>query len=259
MAISPEFLRQLAAAAARETLPRFRAHLAVENKKAGGFDPVTEADRGAELAIRDLIRRTYPDHGIIGEEFGKENEDAEHVWVIDPIDGTRAFITGLPVWGTLTGLKHKGRAVAGFMSQPFTDELYYCDGKSSYYEGPGGASRLSTRAISELGDATILTTTPALYAGEKRERYERLEKSCRLARYGTDCYAFAMLASGFADIVCETDLNSYDIVALIPIIEQAGGCVTRWDGGRAEEGGDVLAAGTRQLHEKALKVLNGAN
>lgn len=259
MAISPEFLRQLAAAAARNTLPHFRSHLAVENKKKGGFDPVTRADRDAELAIRDLIRRTYPDHGIIGEEFGIENGDAETVWVIDPIDGTRAFITGLPVWGTLTGMTHQGRAVAGFMSQPFTGELYFCDGKSSYYEGPGGAARIQTRAGSDLGDATILTTTPALYTGQKRERYGRLETACRLARYGTDCYAFAMLAAGFADLVCEPGLNPYDIVALIPIIEKAGGCVTRWDGGRAEEGGDILAAANPRLHEAALDVLNGGN
>ncbi len=257
MAISPEFLRKLAAAAANETLPRFRAHGAVDNKQAGGFDPVTEADRGAERAIRELIRQTYPDHGIVGEEFGAENPDAENVWVIDPIDGTRAFITGLPVWGTLTGLVTRGRAEAGFMSQPFTGELFFCDGNSSYYEGPGGASQIRTRGTRELSEATILTTTPALYSGVKRERYDELESVCRLARYGTDCYAFAMLASGFADVVCETGLNSYDIAALIPIIEKAGGCVTRWDGGRAENGGDVLAAATPQLHEAALKILNG--
>lgn len=257
MAVSPDFLRQLAAAAANETLPRFRTHGTVDNKEKGGFDPVTEADRGAEMAIRKLISETYPDHGIIGEEFGAENADAEHVWVIDPIDGTRAFITGLPVWGTLAGLVSGARAVAGFMSQPFTGELFFSDGISSYYEGPDGASQIRTRATRSLADATILTTTPALYDGEKRERYDDLENACRLARYGTDCYAFAMLASGFADIVCEPGLNSYDIAALIPIIEKAGGCVTRWDGGRAESGGDVLAAATPELHKAALKMLNG--
>jgi histidinol phosphatase-like enzyme (inositol monophosphatase family) len=257
MAVSPDFLRQLAAAAAAETLPRFRAHGNVENKKTCGFDPVTEADRGAEMAIRAIIRETFPEHGIIGEEFGVENPDAENVWVIDPIDGTRAFITGLPVWGTLAGLVTGGRAVAGFMSQPFTGEFYFSDGNSSHYEGRDGASRIWTRKTRNLADATILTTTPALYAGEKREQYDRLERACRLARYGTDCYAFAMLASGFADVVCETGLNSYDIVALIPIIEQAGGLVTTWDGGRAENGGDVLAAATSELHEKALKTING--
>lgn len=257
MDVTAEFLRGLAAAAAAQTLPRFRVHAAIDNKKPADFDPVTEADRAAELAIRELIRKNFPGHGVIGEEFGSENTDAEYVWVIDPIDGTRAFITGLPVWGTLVGLKRAGRAVAGFMSQPFTGELYYCDGEASYYEGPGNGSRMYTRSTRTLDAATILTTTPALYKGTARERYGRLEAGVRLARYGTDCYAFAMLAAGFADLVCEPGLNSYDIVALIPIIEKAGGCVTRWDGGRAEDGGDIIAAATPELHRAAMAILNG--
>ena len=146
MNVTAEFLRRIAAAAAAETLPRFRAQGAVANKEAAGFDPVTEADREAERAIKALILKEFPDHGILGEEHGIENADSSHVWVIDPIDGTRAFISGLPVWGTLVGLTIDGDAVAGLMSQPFTGELFYATDSASHYEGPGGPRILKTRA-----------------------------------------------------------------------------------------------------------------
>src|SRR3954463_149778 len=164
-------MRRIARASAAETLPRFRAQGAVANKEKGSFDPVTEADREAERAIRALISAEYSDHGILGEEHGSENIPSRHVWVIDPIDGTRAFISGLPVWGTLVGLTVDGDAVAGMMSQPFTGELYYADGSGSHYEGPGGARQLSTRATTALAQATLFTTTPALYEGDKRVRF----------------------------------------------------------------------------------------
>lgn len=251
------FFRSVAAVAAEETLPRFRAATPVDNKLAAGFDPVTEADREAERAIRELIGRHYPGHGIIGEEHGALNDGHDDVWVIDPIDGTRAFISGLPVWGTLCGLTHKGDAVAGMMSQPFTRELYYADESGAWYEGPGGNRRIETRKTKVLERAVLFTTTPHLYEGGKRQRFDALESKVRLSRYGCDCYAFAMVASGHVDLACEPGLQSYDIVGLIPIIEQAGGIVTRWDGGPAETGGDILASATRELHEAALAVLNG--
>ncbi|MBZ0163820.1 MAG: histidinol-phosphatase [Notoacmeibacter sp.] len=251
------FFRSVAAVAAEETLPRFRAATPVDNKLAAGFDPVTEADREAERAIRELIGRHYPGHGIIGEEHGALNDGHDDVWVIDPIDGTRAFISGLPVWGTLCGLTHKGDAVAGMMSQPFTGELYYADESGAWYEGPGGNRRIETRKTKVLERAVLFTTTPHLYEGGKRQRFDALESKVRLSRYGCDCYAFAMVASGHVDLACEPGLQSYDIVGLIPIIEQAGGIVTRWDGGPAETGGDILASATRELHEAALAVLNG--
>ena len=256
MIVDAAFLRRIAAAAAGETLPRFRAAVEVSNKLAGGFDPVTEADQEAERAIRALIEAEFPDHGILGEEHGRSNESSRHVWVIDPIDGTRAFISGLPVWGTLVGLTIDGDAVAGLMSQPFTGELFFSDGSGSFYEGPGGPRRLATRQTGRLEDATLFTTTPALFKGAMRERYDRLEQVVRLARYGTDCYAFAMLAARHADIVVDAGLQAYDIVALIPIIEQAGGVVTTWTGGAAENGGDILASANPALHEKALKLVN---
>lgn len=259
MVIEKSFLVQIAAAAAAETLPRFRKSGAVDNKYAVGFDPVTEADREAERAIRQVIHSAYPDHGILGEEHGSENLDHSHVWVIDPIDGTRAFISGLPVWGTLVGLTIHGKAQAGLMSQPFTGELFYCDGEGSFYERAGEVAepvRLKTRDTTALADATLFTTTPALYKDGKRLAYDRLEAAVRLPRYGVDCYAFAMVAAGFADIAVETGLQPYDIVALIPIIEKAGGVITRWDGGPAETGGDILAAATPELHRAALDLLN---
>jgi len=251
-----DFFRKIASAAAAETLPRFRRHGTVDNKIEGGFDPVTEADRAAERAIRAVIRGAFPDHGILGEEDGGERLDSRHIWVIDPIDGTRSFISGLPVWGTLAGLTVDGRAEAGLMSQPFTGELFYCDGATSRYEGPGGGSELVTRKTMDLGAATLFTTTPAYFRGRKRDAYDRLEGCVRLARYGVDCYAFAMVAAGFIDIVVETGLQPYDIVALIPIVARAGGVVTASDGGPAEKGGEIVAAATPELHAKVLDILN---
>src|SRR5690606_35566143 len=257
MRIEAEFMQQIAAAAAEQTLPRFRqAGLVSANKLAGGFDPVTEADRDAEQAIRALIREAFPDHGIIGEEFGRENETARYQWVIDPIDGTRSFISGIPLWGTLVGLTDNGDAVAGMMSQPFTGELFWADETSSQYTGPDGSRTLSTRQTTDLAEATLCTTTPAMFTDWRGDVYGALEQSVRLARYGTDCYAYAMLASGSVDLVVETGLQSYDITAMIPIIEKAGGVITTWDGKPAEAAGDIVAAATPALHEAAMKILN---
>lgn len=252
------FMQRLAAAAAAETLPLFRSSALVENKQDGGFDPVTAADRDAEEAIRALIEETYPEHGIIGEEHGAVRETASHVWIIDPIDGTRAFISGLPVWGTLVGLRVDGVATAGFMSQPFTGEFFVADGdKSMLIRGDEAPVQLSTRKHHALSEATIFTTTPALFGtGAKRDAWNRLEDAVKLARYGCDCYAFAMVAAGFADIVVDPGLNAYDIAALIPLIEQAGGVVTTLDGRNAVDGGDIIAAATPALHEAALEILN---
>ena len=259
MLIDKAFFSEVADAAARETLPRFRQLTEIDNKYSVGFDPVTEADRAAERAIRAVIGGAFPDHGILGEEYGPENIDRSHVWVIDPIDGTRAFISGLPVWGTLLGLTVDGDAKAGMMSQPFTGELFYSDGNGAYLvrnDSSEAPRRLSVRKNAVLADATMFTTTPALFKDESRKGFDRLESAVRLSRYGVDCYAFAMLASGFADIVVEAGLQPYDIVALIPLIEQAGGVVTQRDGAPAEKGGDIVAAASPELHRAALDLLN---
>ncbi len=252
------FLRQLAALAAAETLPRFRTAVGVDNKLAQGFDPVTEADRAAERVIRAAIRARFADHGIVGEEYGAELADAEHVWIIDPIDGTRAFVSGVPVWGTLVGLTTQGRATHGMMAQPFTGELFVADEGGAYLEHGGKETPLVTRKGVGLGEAVMFTTTPALFTGARREAYESVERTVRLARYGCDCYAYALLSAGHVDLVVETGLQSYDIAGLIPLIEKAGGVVTTWAGARAEGGGDIVAAGSPEIHAAAIAMLRDA-
>ncbi|MCU4178149.1 histidinol-phosphatase [Bosea sp. BH3] len=252
------FVAELASQSGQAILPFFRAHHATEDKSQGGvFDPVTEADRAGETVMRHLIKRQFPAHGVLGEEFGNENIEAEYVWVLDPIDGTRAFISGIPVWGTLIGLTRKGVPVYGMMHQPFSGERYSGDGRQARYEGPGGPRRLRTRPVTSLASATLMTTSPALFAGEEADAFGRVESQVRLSRYGCDCYAYCMLAAGHVDLVIESGLKPYDIVALIPIIEGAGGVVTSWDGGSAAGGGRVVAAGSKALHEAALSLLAG--
>jgi myo-inositol-1(or 4)-monophosphatase len=250
-------LDSLADAAVAAIMPHFRTPVAVDDKGGGGFDPVTMADRAAETAIRRLINESFPDHGIIGEEFGRERDGADHVWVIDPIDGTRAFIVGLPVWGTLIGLMVEGRPVLGTMVQPFTGERFSGDGKRAWYQGPGGNRPLTVRGCPSLATASLFTTSPGLFAGADRSAYNRVEASVRLVRYGCDCYAYCMVAAGHADVVIEADLELYDIVPLIPIIEGAGGQVTDWEGQTAANGGRVVASGDRRVHDEALERLRG--
>jgi myo-inositol-1(or 4)-monophosphatase len=262
------FVERLAQVSGDVILPFFRSAIGAEDKSRGGvFDPVTEADRGAEAAMRRLIGETFPSHGIIGEEYGEDRPDAEYVWVLDPIDGTKGFISGLPMWGTLIGLMHRGRPAYGMMSQPFTRERYFGDGKRARMRGPGVSRRddapvewayrnLRVRECAEIGAATIMTTSPLLLSeGNDRDAYRRVEKAARLVRYGGDCYAYCMLAAGYIDLVVEANLKPHDIVALIPIIEGAGGIVTTWDGGDAAKGGRIIGAGDRRVHEAAMREL----
>lgn len=251
------FLDRLADCAGAAILPHFRSAGIVDNKAASGFDPVTAGDRAAEAALRELINATYPEHGIMGEEFGGERLDAEKVWVLDPIDGTRSFITGLPVWGTLIGLMADGKPEIGMMAQPFTGERYAGNCRSARYTGPGGPHALSTRRCADLSSAVLSTTTPALFKGAEREAYLSVEERVKLVRYGYDCYAYCMVAAGFMDAVIETGLHAYDIVALIPVIEGAGGRVTNWEGGPASAGGRVVASGDPRLHDIILTQLAG--
>ncbi len=252
-----DFFFRLADAAKAETLPRFRTGIAVDNKQAGGYDPVTEGDQAAETAIRALISNTFPEHGVLGEEHGSVGLDREHIWVIDPIDGTRAFISGVPVWGTLIGFQSNGRSVMGVMDQPFIGERYFADGERTWYKGPDGERQIKTRACQSLSDAVLFTTSPHIFTAEESARYTQVQDKVRLFRYGVDCYAYALLAAGHVDLVIETSLKPYDVGALIPIIEQAGGIITTWDGGRPEGAGRIIAAGSRQVHEEALAILSG--
>ncbi len=252
-----QFVDELATLSGSAILPFFRTNLAAQDKNAGGaFDPVTEADKAAEAAMRHLIKRTFPAHGIVGEEYGSENGDAEYVWVLDPIDGTKSFICGLPMWGTLIGLTRNGIPCHGMMHQPFTGERFSGDGKRAIWRGATGKRSLRTRDCSGLSEATLMTTSPLLMSEENRERFRRVEGQARLSRYGGDCYSYCMLAAGFVDVVVETNLKPYDIVAIIPIIEGAGGIVTTWDGKPAQDGGSVVASGSRAVHEATLALLN---
>ena len=250
------FIGRLATTSGETILPFFRTSLSIDNKSSHDFDPVTEADRAAEAVMRRLIKGNFPQHGIVGEEFGSENEDAEYVWVLDPIDGTKSFIAGFPIWGTLIALLHRGTPVFGMMHQPFIGERFWGDGAAARYEGPAGARNLRTRPCAGLEAATIMTTSPKLFDAETRRLFDAVEARCRTYRYGADCYAYCMLAAGHVDLVVEAGLKPYDIAALVPIIEGAGGMVTTWDGGPAGGGGRIVAAGDKRVHAEALAILN---
>jgi myo-inositol-1(or 4)-monophosphatase len=250
------FVDKLATAAGEAIRPFFRTTLGVQNKSgSGGFDPVTEADRAAETAMRALIRKTFPAHGIIGEEFGDERADAPYVWVLDPIDGTKSFIAGMPAWGTLIGLLKDGEPVYGMMHQPFIGERFTGDGATARYRGPAGERKLAARSCKALKEAILYTTSPLLMSEEERALFGTVEKAAQLSRYGGDCYAYCMVAAGYVDLVIEAGLKPHDVLPLIPIIEGAGGVISRWDGSPAKNGGRIVAAGDQRVHEQALKLL----
>ena len=262
------FVERLAQVSGEVILPFFRSAIGAEDKSRGGvFDPVTEADRGAEAAMRRLIGQTFPAHGVIGEEYGVDRADAEYVWVLDPIDGTKSFISGMPTWGTLIGLMHRGRPVYGMMAQPFTRERYTGDGNRARLRTLAPTRNdapptewttrtLRTRACASLAEATVSTTSPALILDPADlAAYRRVEAKARLTRYGGDCYAYCALAAGFIDLVIETGLKPHDVVALAPIVEGAGGVMTTWEGEDASKGGRILAAGDRRVYDEARGLL----
>jgi len=251
-------LLEAADAAATKTLAGFRTNLAVENKWETGFDPVTAADKDAEIAIRAVLAARFPDHGIIGEEWDAKASAGEFDWIVDPIDGTRAFISGVPVWGTLIGLLHGGRAVAGLMAQPFTGETYLGLPGTSLYRRGGETKPIRTSGVTDLSKAKVTATSPDIFElSRTTSNIARLRKATLQLRWGLDCYGYCLMAAGHIDIVAEAALKNVDIAPLIPIIENAGGIVTTWDGGPAEQGGNCIAAATRELHKAALEVLNG--
>jgi myo-inositol-1(or 4)-monophosphatase len=252
------FAHRLADAAGAFIRPYFRRRIGVTDKGPRGFfDPVTDADKGAERIMRDMIANTYPSDGIIGEEYGERSGDSGFVWVLDPVDGTRAFIAGQPLWGTLIALEQSGKPVIGILDQPFLDERFTGAGGATEYRNESSTHHLKTRHCAGLADAVITTTHPMLHFKDaERQRYFAVEKRCRLSRYGGDCYGYALLAMGFVDLVIETDLKRWDIAPLVPIIEGAGGIVTNWEGRRQTDGGNVVAAGDARVHAEALKILN---
>jgi myo-inositol-1(or 4)-monophosphatase len=250
------FVDHLATVSGETILPFFRTALAIENKKVGGFDPVTAADRAGENIMRVLIRKTFPGHGILGEEYGSERGDAEYIWVLDPIDGTKSFVAGMLAWGTLIGLMRFGEPVFGMMHQPFIGERFSGDGGAARYRGPAGDRDLHVRACANLADALMFTTSPLLMNEADRAIFGRVENVVKLSRYGGDCYAYCMLAAGQIDLVIETEIKPHDIVPLIPIITGAGGVVTTWENGPAQGGGRIVVAGDARVHEAALKMLS---
>lgn len=254
------FALDLARAAGAAILPLFRAEHGLENKAEGqAFDPVTAADRGAEAAIRQAIAERYPGHGVIGEEYGEDRPDSEFTWVLDPIDGTRAFVAGLPLWTTLIGLRFAGRPVAGVIAQPYLDEIYVGTALGSRLVRSGETQVLAVRPCPRLTEAVIATTDPALFNGAEAGAWNQVRQAARIARYGCDAYAYAMVAAGTMDLVVEAGLKAWDIDAAIPLLEGAGGVVADWRGEPVgDHGGQVALAGDRACLEQALVALRRA-
>lgn len=257
------FTLDLNRVSAEAILPLFRADHGLEDKGAGknlprdthaAFDPVTAADRGAEAAIRTLISQRYPEHGVIGEEYGEDRSDAEFVWVLDPIDGTRAFISGLPMWTTLIGLRHQGRPILGSIGQPYIGEIFLGHAGGSRLLARGQETPLRVRDCARLTDAVIATTDPdACFDGPERGAWLQVRAAAKLARLGCDAYAYAMVAMGKLDMVIEAGLKSWDIEAAIPLIEGAGGLVTDWRGQPiGPNGGQMIISGDRRPLDEAL-------
>lgn len=231
----------------------FRTGVTVDDKS--DLSPVTVADREAEAAMRELLDHHVPDHGVFGEEHGAVRTDAEYVWVLDPIDGTKAFITGLPLFGTLIGLFHKGKPVLGIIDQPILRERWLgVDGERSSLNG----KPISVRACAGIASAYMYSTAPAMFAGSYARPHQALTEKVKLFRWGGDCYAYGLLASGHVDLVVEADLKLYDYAALIPVITGAGGTITDWKGKALDmqSDGAVVAAGDRTVHRAALDILS---
>ncbi|MGI9285006.1 MAG: histidinol-phosphatase [Pseudomonadales bacterium] len=256
-----EFATQVVAEAGAIALRYFRSNMAVENKLvAGQFDPVTQADREVEAFIRSRITTEFPEHAILGEEQGVTAGTSDCCWVIDPIDGTRAFITGVPAWGILLGLKRGSELLCGVMHQPYLKETFIADQNGSFLLHGGQRQRLQTSTTVELAEAKLYCTHPDLFndVADAAACFQAVAQQCKLQRFGGDCYSYGMLAMGQIDLVIEGDLKPYDIVPLIPIVDAAGGVITDWQGGSVSEGGLVLAAANPALHSHALHVLQNS-
>ncbi len=248
----------LADAARPATLQFFRSPaLDVSSKNALHFDPVTEADRAAEAAIRSALARLRPQDGMLGEELGNQVGESGLTWIVDPIDGTRGYLSGTPTWGVLIALADAGGPVLGVIDQPYIGERFWGGLGEATTEGPRGRAALATRAARPLEQAVLYTTFPEIGTNDERAAFERVRDRVRLVRYGMDCYAYALLAAGQIDLVIEAGLHVYDIAAPIAVIEAAGGLVTDWQGGPAHGGGQVIAAANRTVHAEALALLNG--
>jgi histidinol phosphatase-like enzyme (inositol monophosphatase family) len=242
---------------AREIVGRyFRGDFEVEQKP--DLSPVTVADRETEAALRSMIAEAYPDHGILGEEYGAERADADHLWVLDPIDGTKRFTTGHAQFGTLIALLHRGRPILGVIDMPEMDERWLgAAGRPTTHQDRRGIRASRTRACEDLGAATLYTTAPQMFEGADLEAFERLRVTVRTPLYGGECYSYGLLASGFNDLVVEADMDPYDYLSHVAVVTGAGGIITDWQGRPLGLGSDgrVLAAGNAALHRAALDLL----
>jgi myo-inositol-1(or 4)-monophosphatase len=268
------FALQLAELAAQETVPRFRNGIGVDNKLKEDFDPVTEADKQAEKVIRQSIEQHYPEHDILGEEFGASDNGSSWRWVLDPVDGTRAFICGVPSWTTLIALEYEFQPVLGVIAQPYMNECWVgaatADGTQLRRQGISQSALVS--GLTELSAARVTTTDPrgtAYFTPDEAAAFEKVATASRVQRFGLDAYGYALLASGEFDLVIEAGLQRYDAAALVPVVENAGGIVTDWSGNpigenwenaAAEDGkrGQIIAAASRELLDQALPLLAGA-
>lgn len=252
------FAEELADVARQTIVPYFRSQITVNDKPTDSptGQPVTDADLETETAMRNFITKYYPDHGIVGEEFSTINPDADLCWVLDPIDGTRAFIAGLPMFGTLIGLGLKGEPMLGVLDQPILKERFIGVGNQSTFNG----KPIRTRKCKKLTDAVYSITDPRMMVGSTQQAaLQKLMRVTKVTQFGGNCYAYGMLAAGSIDLITENDIKPWDIFALIPIIRGAGGTVTSWSGRAAETSPHVLACGDRQLHAEVLKYLRNAS
>ena len=250
-------VRPLVAQAGVIALRWFRTDVAVDDKGGRhGFDPVTVADRDIEAFLRGELSHRFPDHQIVGEEQGTSGPPSRARWLIDPIDGTKAFVTGVPAWGILVGLVVDDRPVAGWAHQPYLGETFEAVGGVGTFDHDGRRRPLGTSTTTELASAALYSTHPSMFESPPdHTAFDRLSRLVRLQRFGGDCYSYCLLALGHIDLVVETGMQPYDIVPLIPIIEAAGGVVTDRDGEQAVNGGFIVAAATPELHARALEVV----
>jgi myo-inositol-1(or 4)-monophosphatase len=251
------FAVALARAAETEILPHFRRNIAIEIKPNLVWDPVTEGDKAGERVVRRMIEERFPDHGINGEEYGIKESKSGFTWVLDPIDGTRSFVCGMPTWATLIGLYFEGNPMVGVMNQPFVGDMFYGNPQGAWNNYRGAVEPLHTRQGISVANAAAGTTAPELYRSKKDQKaFQTLRKSVKLMRYGGDAYFFSVLAAGHLDIALDAGLQAYDIAALIPIIKGAGGAVGSWSGSVPAEGGNIICAGSERLLNEAIEVMN---
>lgn len=248
----------LADAARPETLRHFRGEIRPDNKDDGGFDPVTEGDRAAERAMRATLAERRPHDAILGEEYGHRAGTTGLTWVLDPIDGTRAYLAGAPTWGTLVAVSDGSGPILGLIDQPHIGERFIGGPGGAVLEGPGGRRGLAVRGPRPLSAAIVMTTFPEVGTQSEGAAFARVASRARLVRYGLDCYAYGLLALGQIDLVIEAGLEAYDIQGPMAVVQAAGGIVTDWRGGAAHDGGRVIAAATPEIHAEALALLSEA-